>query len=251
MNVKMDKKFVALVIGIKVITVLIGSTFLVAPAFAGETICDSDMTTLVVSSQADVNAAPDIAEVTAGVMTTALTAQDALKQNSEKMNAVFAALKKVGVAEKDIQTSGINVNAQYNYQDNQSPKVIGYQAVNNVNVRFRDLKNVGPILDTLVAQGANQLNGPNFTVENPDPLLDGARKEAVEKAKKRAELYAAAAGMKVKRIITLSEQSGIEGPRPYAAMKVRAMAADAAPTPVAAGEVNLNVTVNVTYELTQ
>lgn len=212
---------------------------------------DSDMTTLEVSAQSDVKAAPDMATVSAGVMTSSATADAAMKANATSMTAVFAALKKAGIAEKDIQSAGISVNPQYHYGQNEAPRITGYQANNTVNVVLRDLGNIGPVLDALVEQGANQLNGPMFGIENTAPLLDKARAEAVKKARARAEIYAAAAGLKVKRIISIAENVGYAVPPPMPMMKAMAMDAAQASTPVAPGEVGLSATVNVKFELTQ
>lgn len=218
------------------------------PCFAEE--CAS-MTTLNVSAQSEMKAAPDIATVSTGIVTIAPTANDALKKNSVQMNDVFKALKAAGIKDKDIQTSGITLNPQYVYEKNESPKIKGYQANNNLNVIIHDLKAIGGVLDALVAKGANQINGPNFTIENPDKLLDQARKEAVTKARARADLMAGAAGMKVKRIVSISESSGSSGPIPYPVMarKMEMMASADVSTPVAAGEVNLTANVNIVYEL--
>jgi uncharacterized protein len=226
---------------------------LAVPAFAQENCgtTQATLSTLTISADADVKAAPDLTMISAGVVTTAPTADAALKENAQKMTAVFGALKKAGVAEKDMQTSGINVSPQYNYQENKSPTIIGYQASNNVNVALHDLKSIGPVLDTLVAQGANQINGPTFSIDEPETLLNKARQEAVAKARKRADIYAAAAGLKIKRIVSMSEQTGYSGPpMPYQMMAMKGReVADAASSPVASGEVNLTATVNIVYEL--
>lgn len=210
----------------------------------------SDATTLEISAQVDVKAEPDVASITAGVMTSETTAEAAMKENATRMNAIFKALKEAKIAEKDIQTSGININAQYNYEERQAPKLIGYQANNNVTILIRDLQKIGSVIDALVSQGANQMNGPNFTLENPEEILDSARKEAVNKARRRAELYATAVGMKVKRIRTLSESINTGGAPPYPMMAMRSKMADTAEsTPVASGQVALSVAVNISFEL--
>lgn len=209
-----------------------------------------DMTTIDVSADSQIKAVPDVVLISAGVMTNAPTAAAALQQNAEAMASVQAALKTAGIAEKDIQTSGLNLNAQYAYADNQAPRVTGYQAVNNVNLTLRDIKGAGKVIDALVAEGANQVNGPTFSVENPDMVLDKARTDAAKKALLRAQTYAAAMGMKVKRLVTMSEQTMMDqGPRPMM-MKAMAMDSGAASTSVAPGQVNLGITVNAKYELT-
>jgi uncharacterized protein YggE len=224
------------------------------PAMAQEKIWDKVETKLDIAAQASIKSEPDMAVISAGVVTNAKTADAALKENANKMAAVFAALKKSGIKDKDIQTSGINVSPQYVYEEKKAPAITGYQASNNVNVAIHDLKIVGSVLDTLVSQGANQINGPTFSIEDTDDLMDQARKDAMVKARKRAELYAAASGLKIKRILSISEQGGYNppGPVPMFAM-AKAMRADAAQesSPVSAGQVDVNVTVNVAYELGQ
>lgn len=226
-----------------------------APALAQvEGTAESKTTTLDISAEAQVKADPDMATISAGVVTNAATAEAAMKENSEKMNAIFAALKKAGIADKDRQTSGLTINPQYHYEKNKSPQITGYQANNSLNVTLRDMKNIGPVLDSLIAQGANNISGPNFSVEEPEELLNKGRKQAVEKARKRAEVYAAATGLKIGKIRSISEHSNIGYPQPvFYARAEMAKAADgmAASTPVASGQVNMSVTVNISYELVE
>lgn len=234
--------------GKKLIAPAVALWVLASPALAVAGI--EDMITIDVSSEAQVKAVPDIVLVSAGVMTTAPTAAAAMQQNAEAMTSVQSALKTAGVAEKDVQTSGLNLSPQYAYTDGRAPRVTGYQAVNNVNVTLRDMKNTGKVIDSLVAEGANQINGPTFSVENPDDILDKARTEAAQKAMKRAQTYAASMGLKVKRLVSLSEQQSYDhAPRPMM-MKAMAMEGAAASTPVSPGQVNLGITVNAKYELT-
>jgi uncharacterized protein YggE len=189
---------------------------------------------------------PDVAEIGAGVVTQAGDASTAMAENARRMTAVIAALKSAGVAERDIRTSALNLNPQYRYENDKPPVLTGYQANNRVNVRFRDMARVGRIVDALVAQGANQIDGPNLVVDKPDAALDEARNGAIAKARARATLYANAAGLRVKRIVSISEgQPQII--RPPMPMMMRAEAK--ADTPVAAGEQELTVTLTVTFEL--
>lgn len=211
---------------------------------------NADRAVIEVTAESEARVAPDIALINAGVMTAAPTAAAAMAENRTKMNAVFAALKKAGVADKDIQSAGISINPQYKYEQDQPPVVTGYQASNTVNVVVRDLNGMGGVIDALVAEGMNQLNGPTFDVENKDDALDTARTDAVKKARARAQLYAAAAGVTLGPLVKISEQvSGSQPPHPV--MRMSAMKAADAPTPVAPGEVGLNVAVNVTYAITQ
>ncbi len=233
----------------------LASTYL--PARAGDqtiapisaTINASDAATIMVSAQADVRIAPDVATINAGVVTQAETADAAMTDNRTKMNAVFEALKKAGIADKDMQSAGITINPQYRYAENQPPVVTGYQASNTVNVTLRDMAAVGTVIDALVSQGVNQLNGPTFDVEDKDSALNEARTKAVGKARDRAKLYAEAAGVKITRLKNLSEQSMMSPQTPYPMMRMAAMDSAASSTPVAPGEVMLSVTISMTYEI--
>src|SRR3546814_12466051 len=114
-----------------------------------------------------------------------------------------------------MQTSSVNLQPQYRYQENQPPQRVGYQSSNMVQVRVRKIEDSGRIIDALVAQGANQINGPSLSVDQADAALDEARTAALAKARQRAELYAKAAGLRVKRIISISEGGAVSPPMPY------------------------------------
>jgi uncharacterized protein YggE len=182
------------------------------------------------------------------VVTQAAEAQAALAANSTQMARVIAALKKAGIAERDIQTSGLNLQPQYRYEQNQAPILTGFQAANRVQVTLRDVKRAGPVIDTLVKEGANQIDGPNFRIANPEPLMDKARADAVAKARARAELYARAAGLRVSRITAISEGFEQRPPMPMARMVASDAMAAPAP-PVQPGEVGLAATVTMAFEL--
>lgn len=210
----------------------------------------ANATLLSIAAEGRIERAPDVADLSAGVVTQAATATEAMRVNAERMTAVIAALKRAGVAERDIQTSGINLNPQYHYRENQPPQLTGYQAINNVMVTVRDLGNLGRTVDALVAQGANQINGPTFRIDKADAALDEARVEAVAKARARAQLYANAVGMRVRRIVQISETGGmVPPPYPIPIARAEAMAAKDASTPVAPGEVEMAANVNVVFEL--
>lgn len=207
-----------------------------------------DATLLQVSAHGETHRAPDVAQISAGVVTQNLDANAAMQANAQRMSAVIAALKKAGVAERDIQTSSISLSPQYKYGENQPPAITGYQASNTVNVRLRELGKAGNVLDALVKQGANQINGPTFTLDKPDAAMDEARNDAVKNAQVRANLYASATGLKVRRIVSISESGEMQPPpRPMMMMGMAKMA-DAS-TPVATGENTIGVDLNVVYEL--
>jgi hypothetical protein len=204
-------------------------------------------TTLTVSAESRTSERPDIATVTAGVVTEAPTAEAALAENARRMTAVIAAIKRAGVADRDIQTSQLSIQPQTVYAENVPPRVTGYQATNTVSVKVRNLANVGKTVDALVQQGGNQLNGIEFGLNDPDSALDRARADALKKARARADVYAQAVGMRVHKIIAIEEGGSISPPRPVPMMAMRAAAMEG--TPVQAGEVDLTANVSVMFEL--
>jgi hypothetical protein len=208
----------------------------------------ADGTLLSVSSQAEARRVPDIAMVSAGVVTQAADANAAMRANAEQMAKVVAAIKAAGIAERDVQTSGVNLNPQYRYAENQPPAITGYQASNNVNVLVRDVAKLGKILDALVATGANQVNGPTFDVEDKESAYDEARKLALDKAQQRAAMYAKSLGMQVRRIVSISEGGGFAPPRPMPMMSM-ARAEKMADTSISPGENTLSVNLDVVFEL--
>jgi uncharacterized protein len=204
-------------------------------------------TRLDVVANGEVTRVPDIVRINAGVVTRAPTATEAIRQNAARMTSVRAALGRAGIAERDIQTSTINLQPEYRYAENQPPQLVGYQATNEVNVRFRDIANSGRILDALVAEGANTINGPMLGIDRPETALDEARTLALTNARARAELYARSLGMRVKRVLSVGEAGGYMPPQP---MLMRAEAAsnrDA--TQIAPGEQTLSVSLTVSFEL--
>ena len=205
-------------------------------------------TRLDISATGEVTRVPDLAIISAGVMTRSSTATGAIQENAARMERVRAALKRAGIEDRDIQTSNINLNPDYRYQDNQPPQLTGYTASNQVNVRFRDIRNTGRILDALVAEGANQINGPSLTIDKPEQALDEARAKAIAVGRARAELYARAMGMRVVRLLSVSEGSGYSGP-PRPMVMMRAEAASAADSKIDPGEQELQVALTMSFEL--
>jgi uncharacterized protein YggE len=205
---------------------------------------------LTVTGEATASAKPDMAMVTAGVMTQAPTAAVALADNSKATTAVIDGLKANGIEARDLQTSNFSLQpvTVYPRSDDGSsgpPRITGYTVSNNVQVRVRDLTKLGAILDEAIGAGANAVNGVEFIVSKESELLDGARKSAVEDARRKAALYAEAAGAKLGPITTLSEQTIGPPPRPMYRME----AASAAPVPIEAGETTLRVEITATYAL--
>lgn len=205
-------------------------------------------TRLDISATGEVSRVPDLAIISAGVQTLQPTATAAIEENATRMERVRAALKRAGIAEPDIQTSSISLNPEYRYAENQPPVLTGYRASNTVNVKFRDLKRSGAILDALVREGANQLNGPSLTIDKPEEAYDEARIKAIAVGRARAELYARALGMRVVRILSLSEGGGsFPGPMPVAYARDAAMAVSK--TEIIPGTQDIQVTVSISFEL--
>ena len=210
-----------------------------------------DGTILDVAATGKTSRVPDIATIRAGVVTQAPTAAAALSENANRVDRVLAALKSAGVAARDIQTATISLQPQYRYAENQPPVITGYQASNSVAVRFRDVARSGTILDTLVKQGANQIDGPNLSIDKPEAAEDEARVDAVAKARARAELYAKAAGLRVTRIVSISETGGAQPnpPMPMPMMVKAQRGAEMADTAIAAGEQDVTISVTVRFLL--
>jgi uncharacterized protein len=143
-------------------------------------------TRLDVSATGEVTRVPDLAIISAGVVTRAANATSAIAANATRMERVRAALRRAGVEERDIQTSSINLNPEYRYVENQAPQLVGYTASNQLSIRFRDIRNAGEILDALVSVGANQINGPTLTIDRPEAALDEARTRALANGRARA-----------------------------------------------------------------
>ncbi|HVF83375.1 MAG TPA: SIMPL domain-containing protein [Sphingomicrobium sp.] len=206
-------------------------------------------TRLDISATGEVSRVPDIAIISAGVVTRGATATQAISQNATRIERVRAALARAGIAERDIQTSSVSLNPDYVYEERQPPRLSGYQASNQLNIRFRDIRNSGRILDALVAEGANQINGPSLTIDKPETALDEARGRALAVGRARAELYARSLGMRVVRLVAVSETGGMRGPE-IAVTGMRAQAADAvAKTEIVPGEQQLVVTLQMSFEL--
>jgi hypothetical protein len=212
---------------------------LAAPALA------ADPHTISMTGHGEIRSQPDMAQVTAGVTTTAPTAAQALSANSARMKGVFAALEKLGVPQKNIQTSNFFVSPQYSNGDNNTARrLTGYQVNNDVTARLEDVNKLGGALDALVAAGANQINGISFSIQNDAPLLEKARAQAIADARLRAETYAKAAGVTLGPVLSISEGGGEAPPRPM--YRMAAMAAD---TQIAPGEQSVAANVSVVWEI--
>ncbi len=197
-----------------------------------------------VTGEATVSVPPDLAEINGGVTSEAKTAREASEANNAAMGKVLQALKGAGIEEKDIQTARLSLQPQSAPNRSGPSAIAGYRASNRVTIRVRDVTKVASVIDTLVGAGANEIGGINFVVSQASKLLDEARERAVADARRKAEIYAKAAGVTLGAPLSISEE-GNSAPAPY-----RRMAAGmAASAPVAQGEETLAVTVSVSWAI--
>lgn len=203
---------------------------------------------ITVAGTGESHGKPDFAQIQVGVVTEAVTAAEALRKNNEAMSQLVVMIRRRGIEDRDLQTIQFNVSPRYKYDKNQQepPKIAGYQVTNEVHVKVRNLTTLGAFLDETVSLGANQVRGISFGVAEPAQLMDEARKRAIADAQRRARVYAEAAGLKLGKPIRIDEQAGGR-PGPYPAARMEAAAASA--VPVAPGEQTFSVTVTVSYAI--
>lgn len=207
-----------------------------SPAYAAENI-------ITVTGEASVSVAPDMALMRIGVTTVGKTAREASEANAKQMTAVLAAIEQSGIPDRDVQTSQLSVQPQYDPSDRGTARLTGFQVTNRVTVRIRNVDAMPMILDRAIAAGANEMSGIEFVVSEHSKILDEARAEAIADARRKAELYARAAGAKLGRVVSITEEGSGAPPRPV----MQAMRAGA--VPVAPGEQTLRSTVTVSYRL--
>jgi len=216
------------------------SALLAAPALAQTDFPPA----ITVSGEATISVAPDLAQVEAGVTSDAKTAREASEANNAAMGKLLLALKAAGTDGKDIQTSRLSLQPQS--APNRS-SIVGYRASNQVTVRLHDVTKVASTIDLLVGAGANDIGGIHFMVSQASKLLDDAREQAVADARRKADIYAKAAGVTLGAPLSISEEGS---PAPMFRGKMVA-AAPMAITPVAQGEETLSVTVSVSWAIKQ
>lgn len=194
---------------------------------------------------------PDIATIGAGVSTEARSAVEAMRLNAVEMRRVIERIKSLGVDEKDIQTTGINLNTRYDYNRTTQKQVFrGYQVSNRVTVKLREIEQTGEVLDALVVAGATDLTGPNFSAEDDSAAKEEARSRAMERAQARALAYANFAGYDAVKLLAVSESITARGP--VAEPRYRAVASDSisvSAAPVQPGLVSSGVSISVKYEM--
>lgn len=200
-----------------------------------------------------ITAEPDLVTIGAGVSTEARSAVEAMRMNSEQMTRVIERIRALGVADEDIQTTGINLNARYDYdRQNQRNVFRAYQVSNRVSVKLREIEETGAALDALVVAGATDLSGPTFSIENDAEAKELARTRAVERAKERANAYAALFGYDAVEVLSVSESIQGRGPSPQMALRSVAEAADvSAAPPVQPGQVSTGVSIMIKFEMVE
>lgn len=230
---------------------LASAALLVAPAaaFAQQVEIEADGPVIELSVFESVTAEPDLVTIGAGVTSQARTAVEAMRLNARQMQSVINQIKALGVDEKDIQTTGINLNAQYDYdRQNQRQVFRGYQVSNRVSVKLRDVQETGAALDALVVAGATDLSGPSFSIEDDTEAKALARKRAIERVQMRAQAYAQMFGYDGVEVLSVSES--IRGRGPVGpVMRSVAEVADVASAPVQPGQVSTGVSLSVKYEM--
>lgn len=206
---------------------------------------------IAVSGTGKVSVRPDTAEISVGVSSLAPSAAAALTANSAAMAALLATLKSNGIDSRDVTTSNFNVNPEYRQNNsvsdqNRPPQVVGYRVENEVRIKVRNINSLGPLLDATVRSGANNVHSIAFSIDQPDPFVDKARVLAVADAKRKAEIYAQASGIKLGRVLYLSE-AGLAPQPPQPRMMMSAMGGGS--VPVAIGENDVEASITVVYAI--
>ncbi|WP_346836779.1 SIMPL domain-containing protein [Microbulbifer sp. SAOS-129_SWC] len=207
-------------------------------------------TLVSISATGEASRVPDVANISAGVVTQSADSKQAMADNAAQMKTLMKAIKKAGIDDKDVQTSGISLFPHYvtNRSGDGKTEIDAYNARNTVNIKVRKLDKLGEVLDALTAAGANQIHGPSLEIGKPAPVMAEARQQALDKARARAEAYADSLDMKVRRIVSISESGNRAVPRPMMMEMARAKTADTA-TPVAPGETTVSVNLDLVFEL--
>ncbi|MEX0677037.1 MAG: SIMPL domain-containing protein [Pirellulales bacterium] len=212
---------------------------------------DKLVPSITVVGQGEVQVRPDMANVAVGVTTEAETASEALTENNRRMAQLLKTLRGLDIPDKHVQTSSFNVSPKQSYDRDrrEPPKIVGYTVTNQVNVKVMEVSRLGSILDAVVETGGNRIQGVGFSLAEPQPHMDQARRKAMADARHRAELYAAEAGVKLGAPLLISEQSA-SLPRPLMTLgvEVRGVAAPGE-VPISQGEQTITAHVTVTYAI--
>lgn len=226
---------------------LLGAAMLAAPVAvsAAQAAEQETQRRISVTASAEISAEPDIALISTGVVSEAKTAREALDANSAAMRRLIEGLKSAGIEPRDIQTASFNVEPRYEQtRDGRAPSIVGYRVHNQVRITAREIDRLGQVLDQAVTLGANQIGSIQFEVSKAETLKDDARRAAMVNARRRAELFAAAAGVELGEVLRIEEEVRQDGPPiPFA----RTLAAES--VPIERGTQTLEATVSVTWAL--
>ena len=241
----LNKVYILAIVLVAVLALSLLSTM----GFQRETLDHQNQDQITVSGTGKVYAKPDVAIINLGVTTTGTTVADVINKNSEKMNAVIEAVKKLGVEEKDIQTTNYNLYPQYNYTEARGRLFEGYTLDQNVQVKIRDFTKTGSILAKATDMGSNLVGNLQFTIDDADQFKQEARAKAIEKAKANAKNLAEKSGISLGKIVNVYENSNSYAPMMYDSKMVSGMGgAETSVTPtIAAGQQEIEITINLTY----
>lgn len=215
--------------------------------FSVNSVTTAKTDTFNVSAEGVSEAKPDIALVNAGIQAQGNSVKSAQDQINLSINKVSDAVKKLGVDQKDIKTSNYNINPTYDYQS-QTQRITGYSASTNLTIKVRNIDLVNQVIDTATANGANQVGGVSFDVDDKTKAENEARQKAVAAAKKKAEDAAKIAGFKLGRMVNYSE-SFAPNVRPYPMMAAGAPGVAKQDTAVEPGSSEITVSVTLSYEI--
>ncbi len=214
---------------------IVAASFAACPAHAADKL-------VTVTGEATVAIAPDAAVIRIGVNSQGKTARDASDANAKQMTSVLAAIKDAGVADRDVQTSRLSLQPQYDPNKGGTARLLGFQVTNQLTIKIHDIDKLPSFLDRAIAAGANEMSGIEFVVSEQSKLLDQARDDAIADGHRKAELYAKAAGARIGQVLSIVEEGSSAPPRPIQAMR-------ASGVPIAPGEQTLRASVSITYAL--
>jgi uncharacterized protein YggE len=204
-----------------------------------------DVRTITVSGEGRVSAEPDMALLRLGVSREARKASDAMRAASEAAAAVLAQVRASGIEARDVQTANVSLSPRWQHDKNNASRIIGYVASNDLTVRVRALETLGALMDAVVSDGANQMNGLSFAIAEPQPLQDEARKSAILDARRKAALLAETAGVSLGPVLTVTEGSAVQPPVAFA----RGAVLESSAVPIAAGELDISARVTVVFAI--
>ncbi|HOQ17165.1 MAG TPA: SIMPL domain-containing protein [Defluviitaleaceae bacterium] len=233
---------------IKLLSVLLLAVFFTTASLSSPAVvkAETGINKITVRGEGVIKVKPDMAYITLGVRTENKDAKQAQKENANKMNQVIAAVKNMGIDEKDIQTSGYSVYPQYDYESKTGERIVGYTVTNTISVTVRDISKVGELLDLAVKEGANLSGGIQFSVSDTEKYYNEALKQAIKNAQGKAAAIGEALGVVIKAPVSVVETS--YGGRSVVYADEESFKTNAVSTPVEIGEMDINAIVEVIYQ---